>query len=1599
MIPLSFAQRRLWFISQSEGPSSTYNIPVVLRLSGGIDAEALGAALLDVIGRHEVLRTVYKVADGEPYQHILEMADLDWALTVAEVTPAQLDGLIADALAYTFDLSTEIPIRASLLSTDSAGTDEQVLVLVMHHIASDGWSKRPLARDLSVAYAARCEGKAPEWEPLPVQYADYTLWQRELLGDASDPDSVMSTQMAYWREVLAGIPEELELPADRPRPAVPSHRGHKVPLTVPDEVHARLAKLAKAEGVTPFMVLQAALAAVLSRLGAGTDIPIGVTVAGRTDVALDDLVGFFINSLVLRTDVSGDPTFTELLSRVRQADWAAFEHQEVPFEKLVEELAPTRSLARHPLFQVMLKVQNTGEAVLDLPGMGAGDAPTPSTSGEPAAAQNGPATSESAAKFDLDASVSEVFDAEGAPVGLRGSVVASADLFDVETAERIVARWVRAIELLVGDPGLRLSAVQVVDEAERHRVLVEWNDTAAAVAAGSLVELFEAQVSRTPDAVAVVAGDVTLSYAELDARANRLARYLVARGVGPESLVGVCLERGADLIVALLAVLKAGGAYLPVDPDYPLERIAFMVGDAAPVVVLASSRSASVLPGSDVSVVVLDAPEVAEALAGLDGGPLGTRVRPEHPAYVIYTSGSTGRPKGVVVSHRGVVSLCESHGRTVFASDGGVLRVALTTSVSFDASWNQLSALFVGHELHVVDAETWLDAGRLVAWMRSSRIDVAEVTPSYVQVLVDEGLFEGSVWPSRIGVGGEAVPAGLWERLRALEGVEGFNFYGPTEATVDTAIACVADSAEVVVGRPVPNARVFVLDGALRPVPVGVPGELYVSGAGLARGYVGRPGLTAERFVASPFASGERMYRSGDRVKWTAEGQLVFLGRGDDQVKVRGFRVELGEVQAAVAAHPQVAQAAVVVREDTPGDRRLVAYVVMSGEPVVPVVEVVAGSLPEYMVPSAVVVVDALPLTANGKLDRGALPAPVEVVTVGRGPVNAREEIICAAFAEVLGRESVGVEDDFFALGGQSLLAIRLVARLQKQGVSVSVRSFFQAPTPAALAASAGAVQVEVPANPIPAGASVITPQMLPLVDLTGDELAAVVATVDGGAANVADIYPLAPLQEGLLFHHLLADGGDDAYVLPTVVEFDSRARLDAFTQALCQVVRRHDIYRTSIVWEGLREPVQVVWRHAALPVTEVSLDPEGGDPVKQLLAAGGLRMDLGEAPLIRMHAAQIPGTGRWLGLLRTHHVVRDHTALEIVFQEVQAILAGRGRELARPLPFRTFVAQTRGAVARSEHERYFAELLGDVTEPTTPFGVADVRGDGAGTVREVVPFDGELTARLRQVSRRLGASPATVMHVAWARVLAAVSGRTDVVFGTVLFGRMNAGEGADQVPGPYMNTLPVRVRTDASGVRAAVAAMREQLAALLEHEHAPLVVAQRASGVTGDTPLFTALFNFRHNPGRSAEDSADKPRHEGMDGMRAVFTRERTNFPLMVSVNDNGDLFTLAVDAVAPIDPCVVGEFVRTAARNLVSALESALDHDEDVPLSTVQVMDGAWLSQVLTEWNDTVAEVASGSVPELFEAQVARTPEAVAVVSGGVEVSYAELDGRANR
>ncbi|MFF1651545.1 amino acid adenylation domain-containing protein, partial [Streptomyces sp. NPDC058240] len=1031
-VPLSPAQRRLWFLNRFEERNGTYNLPLAVRLTGDLDRDALRDALADVVVRHESLRTVFPDTDGRPRQLVLPAEQARPELPVLDLDATAL----AEAAAQDFDLATRIPVRATLFE---ASPTEHLLLIVVHHIAGDGWSMAPLARDLGEAYRARCAGEAPDWEPLPVQYADYTLWQREALGDESDPGSGLARQIDFWQHTLGALPEELALPVDRPRPAEMSFRGDTVPLEIPASAHAPLADLARTSRASVFMVVQAALAALLHRLGAGADIPIGSPVAGRTDEALDDLVGFFVNTLVLRTDVSGDPSFRELVERVRETDLAAYANQDVPFEQLVEVLNPERSLARHPLFQVMLSFQNNAEATLQLDGLRI----------EPEQ------VTVDGAKFDLSFQLAEAFGTDGTPAGIGGRIEFATDLFDRETAQELSARLVRLVGELVTDPDRKLSSVDVLTAEERHRILAEWNDTARDVPAATLPELFEQQAARTPDDTALVTRDGRLTFAELDARANRLARLLARHGVGPEQYVAVALPRTTDLVVALLAVTKAGAAYVPVDPGHPSDRIALLLQDVGTTAVLTVAGTRDTIPADRGGLRIdLDDPAVVETLRDVPDtapGDAGRTVplRPDHPAYVIHTSGSTGRPKGVVVAHRSLGNLYHHHFEELYAAEaesaGRPLRAALTAAVSFDASLDPLLWMVAGHELHLIDDDVRRDPAALIAYVRDAGIDFMELTPSYAEQLLEEGLVrDPQARPRIIALGGEAVSPALWQELARTPGVTGYNLYGPTEATVDTLTARTTDTARPLVGRPVTNSRVQVLDEALRPVAPGVAGELYIAGAGLARGYLGRAGLTAERFVADPFGvAGGRMYRTGDVVRWTRAGELEYLGRTDDQVKVRGFRIELGEIETVLSRYEGAAQVAVVVREDRPGIKRLVAYVVpRAGELDGAAVRAhVAGALPEYMVPAAFVTLDALPLTVNGKLDRRALPAPT--LTGGatyRAPRNPREEALCRLYTELLGVERVSVDDSFFELGGDSIVSIQLVSRARRAGLVFSAR-------------------------------------------------------------------------------------------------------------------------------------------------------------------------------------------------------------------------------------------------------------------------------------------------------------------------------------------------------------------------------------------------------------------------------------------------------------------------------------------------------------------------------------------------------------------------------
>ncbi|WP_322986209.1 non-ribosomal peptide synthase/polyketide synthase [Streptomyces sp. S584] len=1610
MIPASYAQRRLWLVDRLEGPSALYTLPLVLRLTGRPDVAALRAALHDVVARHEALRTRFRQVDGEPVQEIVPVGDLADLLTEDRARADELEDEIGRTARHVFDLSSDIPFHARLLTVDDRTS---ALVIALHHIAADGWSAAPLWRDLSVAYAARLSGAEPDVAPLPVQYADYTLWQRELLGDADDPDSLLTEQLAYWRGALAGAPEELALPTDRPRPVAPAHDGGIVRLDVPAELHARLAELARAENATMFMVWHAALAVLLSKLGAGEDIPIGSPFAGRDEADLEDLVGFFANSLVLRTDVSGDPAFTEVVRRVRGTAVDAMNHQDVPFERLVEELAPARSLTRHPLFQVNLTLHNTPRIRVDLPGL-------------EAVADFAALT---LAKYDLDVQVQERFAGQGRPAGQRVELHYSAALFDRATAETIADRLLSVLRQASHTPDLPLHAVDVLSPAEHETLLAAAGDTAAPPPGATVPDLFAVRAASHPDATAVSHGAATLTYAELDAESNRIARHLVARGAGPETRVAVSAERAPALVTALLAVMKAGAAYLPVDPAHPAARTEALLTDAAPALLLTTvGTTAHAVADPGLHRVLLDDPETRTAVAARDAGPLTqderrTPLRPEHPAYVIHTSGSTGAPKGVVVGHAQVTALLRSATeRYGFGTDDVW---TWFHSYAFDFSvWELWGALLTGGRLVVVDHDTSRSPADFHALLVREGVTVLSQTPSAFQQLDQADARQDAVaLDARLRLvvfGGEALdPARLtdWYARHGSDGPRLVNMYGITETTVHVTHLDLGPRTGDApgmhggspVGRPLDHIRVHVLDDALRPVPPGVPGEMYVTGSGVARGYLDRPATTAARFVACPFEPGTRMYRTGDRARRAADDTLTYLGRADDQVKLRGFRIEPGEVEAALLDHGQVGQAAVVLRTDTPGDRRLVGYVVphdpaeATGEDGAELArrarEHAATLLPAPMVPAVCVPLERLPLTSNGKLDRAALPAPDRESATGggRGPATAREETLCTAFAEVLDLPSVGADDDFFALGGHSMLAVRLLDRLRAQGVRVDMRTLFTAPTPARLAAAAGAEPVRLPEGTVPPGTTRLTPEMVPLAGLTEDELRTVTDTLPDGAAGVADIYPLGPLQEGLFFHHRLHAGtgtagtaGDsDPYVVRYVLAFDTPQALDSFLAALAQVIERHDVLRTSLAWTGLPHPVQIVHRHAELPVTETDLG-EGPDPVERLLAHGDAPFDLRRAPLMDVRTATEPGTGRRLLALRMHHITQDHTTLDLVLREATAVLAGRGDTLPTPRPYRDFVGRALLSTPAEEHSAYFGRLLGDVTEPTAAFGVLEGRGDGSDVTEHRTVLDEPVAARLRAQARRAGVSAATVLHVVWSRVLAAVSGRDDVVFGTLLLGRMQSGEGAGDVPGLFINTLPVRARTAGTGVGRALDAMHHQLAELMVHEHASLAVAQRAGGVRAPAPLFTAVFNYRHN-------ASGGPGTVLPPGTELLAFRERTNYPLLVSVDDDGRALAFDVQAAAPLDPELVTRLLHVTTERFVDALE----HAPGTPLADLDVLPDAERHRILTEGNGTGHSDADRTLVDVFADRAAATPRAVALAhdDASEELDYAGLDARANR
>ncbi|KQU59013.1 hypothetical protein ASG84_14995 [Rhodococcus sp. Leaf278] len=1027
-VPLSPAQQRMWFLNRFDTASAMNNVPVALALTGALDVDAMRAAIDDVIARHESLRTVYPELDGTGFQQILDMSGVDVDLEVVPASRESAPEAVGEFLSRGFDVTTEIPFRVRLFEiTDLESSEpEFVLAFVAHHISADGLSMGPLSRDVMTAYIARAAGDAPNWPPLAVQYADYTLWQHEMLGSEDDPNSLVSRQIAFWKTALAGTQEQLQLPWDRPRPRVASGRGGLTQFAVEPETYERVVELAHRHDATPFMVVHAALAVLLARLSGSPDVAIGAPVGGRGDAGLDDLVGMFVNTVILRTRIDGYRSIEQLLDQVRASDMDAFENADVPFERLVEVLDPERSQGRHPLVQVALFFQNFSEGTFELPGS------TVSRFGSAAFS----------AKFDLQVTVME------SAGGLAGELLYATDLFDEDTVVAFGERLVALLDSVTENPHVASGDVDIVSEPERDRVLLQWNDTrnSSVPREELLLDGFDRQVAATPDAVAVVFQDEVLTYAQFSARVDAVAQRLHQDGSGPGALIGLAMRRSIELVVGMYAVLRTGAAYVPLDPDQPSERNDHILSTADPMVVLSTSRDAFAT-ASDVSVLFIDGVERIDAV------PTFGRPHSADLAYVLFTSGSTGTPKGVAVEHRAIVNqmvwMAEEYG--LDESDVYLQKTATTFDVSL---WGFFLPLRTGGQLIIAPPGAQREVDVIGGLISRHRVTVTDFVPSMLTVFAESVAAESIATLRQIFVIGEALPARTVAACRGVSNARVHNLYGPTEAAVSVTYRDVSDDTldigsasgdgSVSIGVPEWNTVVRVLDSRLKPVPAGVPGELYLAGVQLARGYVARPDLTSERFVADPFGSaGDRMYRTGDLVRWSmrGDGRIEYIGRTDFQVKFRGQRIELGEIETALTGLPGIGQAVVVVSDSAAGDL-LAAYLVPVADAVLDTEDIrtrLDSLVPSYMVPSAFVVLQSLPLNPAGKLDRRALPDPVFEAREFRAPATEVEEAVASVFADVLGVERVGADDDFFSLGGNSLLAMKLVSRLGRSLGDVTV--------------------------------------------------------------------------------------------------------------------------------------------------------------------------------------------------------------------------------------------------------------------------------------------------------------------------------------------------------------------------------------------------------------------------------------------------------------------------------------------------------------------------------------------------------------------------------
>ncbi len=1549
----SFAQQRLWFLDQLEPGNPFYNLPAAARLSGPLEVAALADALDQLVSRHEALRTMFANHQGRPLPVVAQQAR--WPLAQVDLSgeanrEAALATRMLAAARQSFDLAHGPLVRAVLYRLSA---EEHVLLLVLHHVVADGWSMGVLVRELGRAYTAATQNTGYHLPPLAVQYADFAAWQRDwLAGD------VYEEQLAYWRSRLGDGPAVLELPADRPRPAAPQFTGATQSIALSPELSARLQALSRQEGVTLFMTLLAAFQAWLARVTGETDIAVGSPIANRTQTELEGLIGFFVNTLVLRTDVSEDPSFRDLLARVRETTLGAYAHQDLPFEKLVEVLAPQRSRSHAPLFQVALVLQN---APLEWPAGG-----ELSVSNQP--------LDTATSKYDL---TWFLWEADGQ---LIGQLEYSTELFERGTIERFWQSLVSLLEGAVADPTQPVSRLPLVSAIERARLLEQAAGPHDDVLPADCVhELIAQRAAETPHQVAVEGAGGSLTYGELERQANQLAWHLQSLGVGRETLVGVALERSPQLVVALLAIWKAGGAYVPLDPAYPRSRLELLVADSGLTVLLTQSPLVPQLPElAGGQVVCLD--QIARQLAQQPTTAPQLTTHPEQLAYVIYTSGSTGTPKGVQIEHRQLVNFLQS-----FADEPGLASsdvLLAVTTISFDIAGLELFLpLFVGARVVVASRDDAADGERIAALIKSHHVNVMQATPVTWRLLLAAGWQPRGSFKAMCG--GEALDPDLANRLLAL-GLELWNVYGPTETTIWSTIQRLT-SAEmpIPIGRPISNTQCHVLDARGDLVPAGVVGELFIGGTGVARGYFNRPDLNAERFVRDPFSEipGARMYRTGDQVRWRNDGALEFVGRADQQIKLRGFRIELGEIEAALGRHPQVCECAAIVGSDTTGEKRLVAYYVPAGENAPTsreLAESLSENLPEYMVPAVFVRLEAMPRTPNGKIDRRALPEPTserdDEQSTTIAPRNGLESSLAGLFADVLGLSRVGIHENFFRLGGHSLLATQLVSRIRNAlAVELPLRALFEAPSVAELAVRVTALQ----------GAGAGLRALPPLVPRPADEA------------------PVASFAQQRLWFLDQLEPGNPFYNLPAAARLSGPLEVAALADALDQLVSRHEALRTMFANHQGR-PLPVVAQQARWPLAQVDLSGEANREAAlatRMLAAARQSFDLAHGPLVRAVLYRLSAEEHVL-LLVLHHVVADGWSMGVLVRELGRAYTAATQNTGYHLPplavqYADFAAWQRDWLAGDVYEEqlaYWRSRLGDgpaVLElPADRPRPAAPQFTGA---TQSIALSPELSARLQALSRQEGVTLFMTLLAAFQAWLARVTGETDIAVGSPIANRTQTE--LEGLIGFFVNTLVLR--TDVSedpSFRDLLARVRETTLGAYAHQDLPfekLVEVLAPQRSRSHAPLFQVALVLQNAPLEWPAGGELSVSNQPLDTATSKYDLTwflwEADGQLIGQLEYSTELFERGT--------------IERFWQSLVSLLEGAVA-DPTQPVSRLPLVSAIERARLLEQAAGPHDDVLPADcVHELIAQRAAETPHQVAVEGAGGSLTYGELERQANQ